>query len=748
MHHRFSKHSSRTAILFFLSYLIVMIIPLATSMGFFYPRLRTTLINKATEQAASSIFQVKDETDAQLFNVLTMPTYIFQNKRIILKNLLDNPLARLQAKEDMEQMIKTNTFISHLFLYLRDLDYFIVPRSGTFYFEDIGRFPGLYETSFGGWSKDELYDIIENTNTLTVQPINSMTIAGIKYAKTILFIMPFPSKSFARASLMVAVPANNLDEMVDNIDQKNVLFFLSDGQLVHSTSTISRADSTELFDQISASGSMNGTEQFVLTGNESNIVAWSRSERYNWLYVQITPMSLIIGEINTLTNNTLLLAGFVTFFCLFMIYLAMKVNYSPIKRLARLAEKTSPGNITVKNDFDTIQQLITRLTSENIQLEKRLDDAEPKMREYFISRIISGSMEETQQALRNAENMNINIVGQSFTAIIVVYDNAADAAKVLQGIQACDFGDQENLITLYQDLPEQVVILLADISLDIMLQAHEALFSGYSYLVAGQTVSSPEDIGCSYSSAYAALDYIRLKGENGKIQRYEDLPERVFNPRSYPLEVMQALETSILHANCERLKELMAQIEAQLNVDGAPPYYTRSIYFNAINLLISGLMRYLGESNDTVRQIGMRSMLNHHTINEMVNILHRTSARLIQIIEKNVQKFSPMANALNYIDVNISSPGLCLQTAADSIGMSPSAFSRAFKERIGKNFKEYVDLMRIGKAKTLLKETDMLVEQIAASVGYDTITSFYRMFKNYTGSAPGEYREFIQKQQG
>jgi YesN/AraC family two-component response regulator len=100
-----------------------------------------------------------------------------------------------------------------------------------------------------------------------------------------------------------------------------------------------------------------------------------------------------------------------------------------------------------------------------------------------------------------------------------------------------------------------------------------------------------------------------------------------------------------------------------------------------------------------------------------------------------------MADVLSYIDANISSPSLSLQMAADHIGMSASAFSRSFKEKVGKNFKEYVDTVRTLHAKKLLSQTDMTIEQIAASVGYDTLTSFYRMFKNGTGIAPGEYRQ-------
>jgi YesN/AraC family two-component response regulator len=736
------KHKNRTATLFLLSYLAVMIVPLFVSMGFYYPRMRTMLIDKATQQAESHVLQVKDDMDAQLFNVLSMPTYIFQNKRIILKNLINNPIARLQAKEDMEQMIKTNTFISHLFLYLRDIDYFIVPRSGTFFFQDIAKSPGLYQTSFGDWSKDDLYNILESTDSLRIQPVSSMTIAGIKYDKTLLFVMPFPSKSFARASLMVAVPAGKLNAMAETAGQGegSFLFYSREGKLLHATSGLSETDQEKLLGALSARSEMNGTLRSMLSGGE-NIIAWSKSSRYGWQYVQVTPMSLIIGEALALQRSTMLLMGAVISLCFILIYIAMRLNYVPIKRLASLAQKTSPQAGAGKNDFDVIQHLITAMRNEVDQLGRRLNMAEPQMREYLIAKIISGSAKETEQALAQAEGLNVAIRGKAFSVVIAAYESASSAGETCEKLKDDAFRKAEGLIAVQLDAPDQIVLILSDLASDAPGSTLVQRLEGYAYLVMGQTVFAPADISQSYSTAYAALDYVRLKGTKGQFQRYVDLPERVFNPRSYPLEVMQAMETAIAHASCDRLKELTNQVEALLTVEGAPPYFTRSVYFNAINLLISGLMRYLGDGNDTVKQIGLRTMLSHYTIQEMVHILHATSSQLTQIMQENVQKYSPMAQVLTYIDANISSPDLSLQMAADHIGMSSSAFSRSFKEKVGKNFKEYVDAVRILHAKKLLSETELPIEQIASSVGYDTITSFYRMFKNYTGIAPGEYRQ-------
>ena len=746
MKSRLWKNKNRTAALFVLSYLAVMIVPLSVSMGFYYPRMRSMLIEKATEQALSSVTQVKNDMDTQLFSVLSMPAYIFENKRIILQNLLNDPIARLEAKADLEQMIKTNTFISHLFLYLRDSDYFIVPRAGSFYFKDLHLYPGPYQTAFGDLTKDDLYKALEDTNSLMVKPVSSMMIAGKKYDKMLLFIMPFPSGSHARASLIVTVPASRLNAMASAAAQEdgNFLFFGKDGMLLHAVSPLAQGDETVLKEMLSSRTEASGTFQAALSGGE-NIVAWSLSQRYGWRHVQIIPMKMIIGEALKLQQSTMLVMAAVVALCFVLILIAMRLNYLPIKRLAALAIKQSPKAKMGRNDFEAIQQLITELKDDVDQLEKRLDMTEPQIREYLIAKILSGNAQEAAQALSHAESMSLSFHGNHFSVVIAAFDGAASAGKACERLQDDLNRESSKCIAAQLDTPEQIVLILKDTQDGILDERLLSRLEGYSYLVTGQTVTAPTDISLSYNTAYATLDYVRLKGANGQIMRYDDLPERVFNPRSYPLEVMQALESAIAHLNSEKVREMVAQIEAMLTVDGAPPYFTRSVYFNTVNLLISGLMRYLKENNETVLEIGMRSMLSHYTIQEMANILNATSIRLISIMEESRQNYSPFAKVLTYIDTNIASSDLSLQMVADHIGMSASAFSRSFKEKVGKNFKEYVDAVRIQSAKRLLTQTGMPIEQIATSVGYDTLTSFYRMFKKYTGAAPGEYRQANQK---
>lgn len=58
----------------------------------------------------------------------------------------------------------------------------------------------------------------------------------------------------------------------------------------------------------------------------------------------------------------------------------------------------------------------------------------------------------------------------------------------------------------------------------------------------------------------------------------------------------------------------------------------------------------------------------------------------------------------------------------------------------GMNFIDYVTQYRMNKARELLRNTDMKINEIAESVGYQP-AYFIRLFKKAEGLTPGQYRE-------
>ena len=66
--------------------------------------------------------------------------------------------------------------------------------------------------------------------------------------------------------------------------------------------------------------------------------------------------------------------------------------------------------------------------------------------------------------------------------------------------------------------------------------------------------------------------------------------------------------------------------------------------------------------------------------------------------------------------------------------------SRLFKLRYGSNIYEYLLMIRMERAKELLRERDLKIQDISLRVGYSDTNYFSKAFRNYTGLTPSEFR--------
>ncbi|WP_433936212.1 AraC family transcriptional regulator ligand-binding domain-containing protein [Sorangium cellulosum] len=76
---------------------------------------------------------------------------------------------------------------------------------------------------------------------------------------------------------------------------------------------------------------------------------------------------------------------------------------------------------------------------------------------------------------------------------------------------------------------------------------------------------------------------------------------------------------------------------------------------------------------------------------------------------------------------------------ARSLGMSTRSLQRALKD-LGTSFTAQLDEVRRSKALDLVRRRDLALQEIAFLLGYGEPRHFYRSFRRWTGTTPGEYR--------
>lgn len=95
--------------------------------------------------------------------------------------------------------------------------------------------------------------------------------------------------------------------------------------------------------------------------------------------------------------------------------------------------------------------------------------------------------------------------------------------------------------------------------------------------------------------------------------------------------------------------------------------------------------------------------------------------------------------ALAYIDVNYHQD-IDVDILSRYVNFSRSHFSRLFKKEVKLSIPEYLNKVRIQKAKTLLTGTDMSVRDVARAVGFKDPFYFSKIFKEIEGQAPSLYK--------
>lgn len=104
---------------------------------------------------------------------------------------------------------------------------------------------------------------------------------------------------------------------------------------------------------------------------------------------------------------------------------------------------------------------------------------------------------------------------------------------------------------------------------------------------------------------------------------------------------------------------------------------------------------------------------------------------------------SVVSGVIAYLSENIGSK-LTFVQIAEHAGMSGTGLKMIFKRRTGHSVMAYFAEMKIDRAKTLIREGNHTITQIAALLGFDSIHLLSRRFRQITGMSPTEYGKSVK----
>ncbi len=161
---------------------------------------------------------------------------------------------------------------------------------------------------------------------------------------------------------------------------------------------------------------------------------------------------------------------------------------------------------------------------------------------------------------------------------------------------------------------------------------------------------------------------------------------------------------------------------------------------SAIMKVYSLMQDILHEQSGFYRFIKLLTILYELSVNDHYHLLASTAFAQSPVTadSRRVRRIE------EYINQNYNRE-IRLNDLAALVEMAPTAFSRFFKQRTGRNVTDYILDMRIGHAARNLVNTSMTISEICYDCGFNNLSNFNRIFKNRKGCSPKDFRANYKK---
>ena len=214
---------------------------------------------------------------------------------------------------------------------------------------------------------------------------------------------------------------------------------------------------------------------------------------------------------------------------------------------------------------------------------------------------------------------------------------------------------------------------------------------------------------------------------------------------NYSLEAERGLVQSIRDGDCESMNIILSDIlTANLKKEYLDEYSLSCFKY----ALLSTVKRILRSHNQSVFHFVEQNQkvfqdLTVKDQDKLCDAFERIFQSLAcDCIEDNTVMYSSPTTTkiLNYIHEHYLED-LSLAMLSEHFGLTEGYVSKLLKETANVKFKNYLNHLKIKKAKELLQTGNYKITEVSSMVGYNNVNSFIRVFKKEEGISPGNYKK-------
>lgn len=274
---------------------------------------------------------------------------------------------------------------------------------------------------------------------------------------------------------------------------------------------------------------------------------------------------------------------------------------------------------------------------------------------------------------------------------------------------------------------------------NILLQKRDNRNRQVSY---GMTeVAGLENIREGYQKLFPYMDWSMVLGDDVLIScpKIHKIQTSIC---VYPVELENQMKTAVCMGEREKIRKITEQFH-QYFADGKV-YLPREIKESYVRFLwtLINIAKEVGsiDYRDLEQQNLLDRIMGAKTRTEIWRVCEKLIGEIGTVSEKTEVLSLPVKKTQSMIQ-EFYADGITLGEIADKLNMSQEYLGNQFHKEVGENFSTYIRNYRLGKAKELLIGTQLKQYEIAEKVGYTDAKYFARVFREFVGMSPAEYRK-------
>lgn len=609
-----------------------------------------------------------------------------------------------------------------------------------------------------GISPETFTKYLNETDSLVILPAHTEKMVGSLERKVVDFIYPLPYLTAAPyATVLFKIDAETLQKAFHAENYANYAAVLPSGKervLLAGSDTYEEELQTLIdtysFDdkQSSFIAQLNGQEYMV---------SYLRNPDKDILYLYILPSSSALEPVYRIQRTLYgVLASMLLIECLLVFLVAYK-NYRPIRSLQEFLFKHYPEPpIELPRQSSTIENaehLLNHMAVVHKDLNEKLAVNQETLREAVLYKAVNGGFSSLDELNTSYENSGL-LITNPYLRILMVQTSphqdgkspmAAELLAILrsrllnQQIYHCFFSaknvfliaDSSGKGSIYREM-------LPSICLDLKQKLpHTEIYMGMS-----SSVADVSKLHMTYIEASAALDTALEKGIPDTPVFYSEIVSHKEIEQLYPYEEINELSRAIQENNKEKFQGLVSRISALLKTHQYNLILGKFVCYDVVSVILKATLQTgKGFSIINERAPDIMGLSSSHSMEELLRILEDITQETMKYLdEKEQPNNNLMEQIIAIINANVFDYNFSVGQLADQFGISQNNLSQRFKRYLNQTPTEYINRLKMEKAKSFLSNTDMPLRMIVEKLGYSNESSFIRKFKDATGMTPGEYR--------